>query len=101
MFNFQEKTLRNSTHPILASGDVVKIEYYPYWPIRVQVKDSASIATLKALGFGDGIVDGPVISDTSILTFEDARRRAKAEIDAYANPIINAKFTTNKGGLHA
>lgn len=76
VYNFQEKTLRNSSSfATLNAGDKIKITYYPYQSIRVQVTNPTSIATLKALQGGDGIVDGPVINDNSILTFEDARKR--------------------------
>lgn len=101
VFNFQEKVLRNAAHATLAATNKIKIRYYPYQSVRVIVTDRVSVLSLKAIQGGDGIVDGPVINDSTILTFEDARRRAKAEIDAYSNAVINARFITNKGNIHA
>lgn len=56
---------------------------------------------MKALLGGDGIFDGAVINDESIKDWNEARLRAKAEIQAYSNPILTATFKTEKDGLHA
>lgn len=56
---------------------------------------------MKLLVGGDGIFDGAVINDSSIRTFAEARTRGRAELDAYANPIITAEFTTQQDGLKA
>jgi len=101
VFNFNEKVVRNESHATLSSGDKIKLTYYPYQWIRVRVQDNASISSMKSLLWGDGIFDGPVIEDTSILTFEDARRRWQAEVNAYSNPIISVKFETDVSWLHA
>lgn len=101
VFNFSEKTVRNGASPLLATGNKIKLSYYPYKDIRVQVKDETSIAAMKALLGGDGIFDGAVISDASIKTFDEGRSRARAEIKAYANPILTATFETEQDGLEA
>lgn len=100
VYNFQEKVLRNANHATLLNGYIIKITYYPYQPIRVRVSDPASIASMKALLWWDGIFDGPIIEDKNISSFEDARLRWQAEINAYSNPIISASFTTEKAGIH-
>lgn len=40
-----------------------------------------------------------MINDASFRTFDEARARAKAEIAAYANPVLTATFTTESEGL--
>lgn len=56
---------------------------------------------MKALLGGDGIFDGAVINDASLRTFDEARARAKAEIKAYANPVLTATFTSETDGLES
>lgn len=101
LYNFQEKVVRNGSHATLSAGHKIKFVYYPYQAVRVRVSDPTSIATMQALAGGDGIFDGPVINDNSITSFAEARKRARAEIDAYSNPVISASFVTEQGGLHA
>lgn len=101
LFNFNEKIVKNSTHATLNSGDEIKLTYYPYKPIRVRVKNDDSIETMKNLLWWNWIYDGAVINDASIRDWNEARLRAKAEIDAYSNPIITASFITEKEWLQA
>lgn len=104
LFSFNEKIVtlwQSLTTGKPAKWSVIRRDYFPYQPIRVRLNDSASIASMKAIGGGDGIYDWAVISDSSILSFEDARTRARAELDAYANPQITATFSTEKAGLKA
>lgn len=101
VFNFSEKTVRNGSIATLNAGDVIKLEYYPYKDIRVQIRNQASIDLMKSLLWGDGIFDGAVISDASIKTFDEWRSRARAEINAYSNPILSATFETEMDGLEA
>lgn len=101
VFNFSEKTVRNGAQSVLPANSKIKLSYYPYKDIRVQVRDDLSISAMKALLGGDGIFDGAVISDASIKTFEEGRSRAKAEIKAYSNPILTASFETESDGLEA
>ena len=49
LFNFSEKTVRNGASPLLAQGTIIRLVYYPYKDVRVQVKDDASIAVMKSL----------------------------------------------------
>lgn len=101
VFNFNEKVVRRASDAILAADTKIKLEYFPYKDIRVRVQDNTSIATMKALVWGNGVFDGAVINDNTIRTFEEARTRAQAEIEAYKNPIITITFDTEKDGLEA
>lgn len=97
--NFTEKTVRNGGIALQVETTLLKMEYYPYKDIRVKRRDQVSIDRMKLLLGGDGIFDGPVINDSSIRTFDDARSRAKAELLAYSNPVITASFETERDGL--
>ncbi len=101
VFNFTEKTVRRWNDTIIANGDKIKLEYYPFKAIRVRFSDPTSIAAMKALTGWDWIFDGAVISDNNIKTWEEARLRAKAETDAYSNPIVTITFKTQIDGLVA
>jgi len=91
--------LRRSQAAILELGQKIKIDYIPFKPVRVQIQDMTSIAFMKNLTGGDGIYDGAVINDTNIKDYGTARDRARAEVQAYSNPILTATFTTDKDGL--
>lgn len=99
--NFNEKIVRNGTHATLSVGDKIKFTYYPYKPILVQADDPASIATMAGITGGDGIYDGAVITDYSLKSYEEARKRANAELAQYSNPIVNVDFETEWQGLRA
>lgn len=101
LFNFQEKVVRRSTASILPVGSLFKRIYYPYKPIRVRVENATSILATKALLGGDGIFEGAVVTDASIKDWNEARLRARAEIENYANAILTADFTTEIDGLSA
>ena len=101
VYNFQEKFIRNANLATLSDWDVIDVTYYPYQSIRVRVQNPGSIWTMKALVGGDWIFDWPIIEDTSLLTYEDARRRALAELETYANPIISIRFKTDKAWLRS
>lgn len=101
VYNFNEKTVRRWNAALLSLGDKIKLEYFPYKDIRVQIKNNVSVATMKAIVWGNWIFDWAVISDNKIKTFSDARVRAKAELDVYSNAILTATFQTNKDWLSA
>jgi hypothetical protein len=101
IFNFSEKVVRRASAWILASWNKIKIDYLPYKDIRVRYQDKISIDKMKALTGGSWIYDGAVITDESIKTFEDARIRAKAEIEAYKNPLVTIQFETQQENLKA
>lgn len=99
--NFNEKIVRNATHATLGAGDKIKFTYYPYKLVQVQADDPISIALMASITGGDGIYDGDVITDYSLKTYEETRKRANAELLQYANPIINVDFETEYQGLKA
>lgn len=101
LFNFSEKIVRRASDSVLPNGTLFRRIYNPYKPIRVRVQDAVSIAMMKALIGGDGIYDGAVINDTTILDWNEARVRAQAEVTAYSNPILSATFKTEQDGLKA
>lgn len=100
IFNFQEKVVRIKNQPKLLSWHILRRTYFPYKPIRVRLKTQSSIDKMKALTGWDGVYDGSVIVDKTILTFSDARIRAQSELDAYANPVVTCEFQTNYDWLH-
>lgn len=96
VYNFQEKVVRRtSVTPALNVWDIFRRVYKPYRPIRVRVQNTASIMAMKLLTWWDGIYDWSVIVEPKIKTFQEARQRAKAEIEAYKNPIVTINFKTN------
>ncbi len=101
LFNFSEKVVRKSNDSIIPAWGLIKIDYIPYKDIRVRYQDKTSIDRMRLITWGSGVYDGAVITDESIKTFEDARIRAKAEIEAYKNPIITINFETQRENLKA
>lgn len=99
--NFESKIVRNDQFATLASGDKIKRTYNPFLPVKVRVQSQASINRMKALIGGDGIFDGRLIEDASLVTNADCRLRAQAEIDQYGNALVNVQFITEQEGLHA
>lgn len=99
LFNFSEKVVRRASDSIPPNGAIFRRVYYPYRPVRVRIRSDDSITRMKALLGGDGIYDGATISDASLVDFNEARLRAQAEVNAYANPILSADFITEQDGL--
>ena len=101
LYNFSEKVVRKAGATLIPKDGLIKLDYLPYKDIRVRHQDLASIAKMKAITGGNWIYDGAVINDESIRTFNEARIRAKAEIEAYKNPIVTITFTTDSENLQA
>ena len=102
IFNFNEKVIRKwwLTPSAPTAWVIFRRVYLPYRAIRVRVQDNDSIARMKLLTKWDGIYDGAVIVEPKIRTFQEARIRAKSEVDAYKNPTVSFNFDTNFDGLH-
>lgn len=99
--NFQGQSVRaGQTTSTLTTGWYIRFVYNEQIPIETISRDDASVAALKALGFGDGLVDGRPIVDSNLDTRAEAQARADAEIKKYANTIINISFITDQEGLH-
>ncbi len=92
--NFNEKYIENGTHSLLVEKDILKVTYTYDVPIRVRVKNRASIAAMQLL-YPD--TDGEflhVINDKTINTRDLAYKSANAYLDTYSNPIVSCTFNT-------
>src|SRR5205823_1691555 len=58
------------------------------------------IVAMQALEGGDG-VHGYVINDPSITSKDEARKRARQELDEFSNPLLSGVFETRTGLLQA
>jgi len=75
----------------LSAGDLIKFSGNPKTRVLAVSEDPASIAAY-------GTIE-KLIRDDSIESNEIARSRASAELYAYANAIVDAKFQTYNSGL--
>jgi len=105
LYNFNEKIVKWKDADKPANGTVVKISGKPYLPVIVKVKDNESIATISAVESttsveydSSGIYEHKIV-DKSIKTKAGARDRAKAELYAYANTLVEAEFSTLTDGF--
>lgn len=100
--NYNEKSIRaGSATATLPATSFLLFKYQEVIPVRVQVQDSASIASLKALLGGDGIFDGAAITDQSLDSSTAARDRARAEVEQWANPVVKVTFATDHEGIES
>jgi len=98
--NFTMQSVRaDEATATLTTASLIRFLYKEKIPINVLDEDPASIASLKALGFADGVMEGRPIIDKSIKSRAEAQDIARAELLKYANPIINASFKTDINGL--
>lgn len=91
LYNFNEKVLKFSTAPTLATSVVWTGK--PYFPVIALYKDNASIST-----YGE---TQHIIVDATIKTIAGAQQRAQQEILEWASEALEASFTTITSGLHA
>lgn len=91
LYNYQEKTIRFETAP--DSGKKIRFSGNPKVPVIAIAEDSVSVAQYGAIE--------KLIRDTSIASNAVARRRAAAELTAFADSVIDASFTTYTAGLRA
>lgn len=94
MFNYNEKILKASSWFPTSSGTQLTAIYSPDVPLLSKVKSQVSIDAMIALQGGDGIYEY-VIDDNKITSKAEAKRRAKAELTDYADPIITGEFITD------
>jgi hypothetical protein len=98
--NYQGQSVRaDDATPTLGTTSLIRFTYREKIPINVLDEDPASIASLKALGFGDGVMEGRPIVDSSVDSRTEAENLARAELLKHANPIISARFSTDMQGL--
>ena len=101
MFNFQEKYIRViDSEPVPGAADEIEASYKYDVPVIVLLKSASSIETMKDLEGGDGIHSFSIV-DSSIKSKDEARQRALKELLEFANPLVNAIFTTRTGLLTA
>lgn len=89
LYNFTEKFVIFPA--AVTATNVVEVGGYPYIPVIVKVRDSASVLANGEYQFK--------IIDKSINSKEGARDRAKAELAAWANKINEGSFSTITSGL--
>lgn len=89
-WNFNEKYIRFKVAPVNGTNNI-SITGIPLIPIIAQVEDDDSINELGVYEY--------YIKDTTIRSTDEAKQRASAEIEAYANTITDGSFKTYTDGL--
>lgn len=100
IWNQQEKFIRFRGDRIPNNTSTIRISGQPYLPVRVVVRDDASIASMVSSEGGDGEYEY-VIIDNSIDSREGARERASAELESYKETLSEAEFRTYNDNLKA
>lgn len=90
-----------SAEGILPSTSYILFTYNERLDLNLEDSDPASINALKALGYGDGIIDLEPIIDKSIQDQTMAITIAQAKLREFSNAIITGKFKTTQVGLRA
>lgn len=91
LYNFNEKVIKFSTAPTLATSIVWNGK--PYFPVIALYKDNTSIGT-----YGE---TQHIIVDATIKTIAGAQQRAQQEILEWAQEALEASYVTYTAGLHA
>ena len=91
LYNFNDKTVKFPA--VLADGNKIRFSGYPKVPIKSIISNSGSIATY-------GLKE-KIINDSSIIDMTTARKRAKAELQAYQYGSNEISFETYASGLRA
>lgn len=90
LWNFQEKVINFTTAP--ASG-AIEVTGVPLIPLLLKLTAPGSVAA-------KGIYEFKIV-DKTLKTQDAVRKRARAELDAYADSITEAEFDTIESGLIA
>lgn len=93
MWSYQQKYLRWTSGNEPTGGDTIEVTGNPLYPIVVNVPNPDSINS-----FG---VYEHTIKDKTIRSQNEALERAFAEIEAYANSLVEGTFRTNTDGLRS
>ena len=91
LWDYNQKSLRFVNAP--SASAAVAITGTPKIPILVQVQDDNSISQYGAYEYA--------ITDQTILSKEEAKQYAIAQLDAYAQQIQEGEFSTYRGGLRS
>jgi hypothetical protein len=95
-WSYEQKYLRFKAGTKPTAGQVVAAAGVPLYRLIMQVEDPVSIARLG--GDPAGVYEF-VINEDSILSEDDARARAQAELEAYASKVVEGGFSTNTNGF--
>jgi len=97
--SYEEKYIENGTLAVLGVGAVLEVSYKYDVPIRLRVRDSASIAAMAALFPGtDGIFE-KLIEDDTLDSRELATSLAEEHLRLFANATIKGSFSTENAGF--
>jgi len=99
MYDASRGSIRlSAASTVLSTSDILEVIFtYPI-PVSIEVQGPAEIAAMKALEGGDGI-HGYTITDSTILSKDQARQRALKEIANYGSPTLSGEFVTRTGLL--
>lgn len=92
-WSFQSKYIRFKGSTTPSSGHKIDISGIPLFPILVQVKDGASIGTYGEYQF--------FIENKTIKSRAEAIAFAGAQLDAYAQGVVEGGFSTDQSGLRS
>lgn len=98
--NYEEKVIRNLDHAALSAGHKLKVVYCYEVQVLTEDSDDESIALAAEIEGGDGVYEY-LIADDTIETLEAAHLRATAELDMYADPLIEGSFRTDQYGYRS
>lgn len=99
LLNPAEKYVKPGTDATPADTNLIKFVYTYDKPILVKSENGASIAAMKTLIGGDGIIEH-AIEDSKILSTDQAFQYATNYLNKYSNAIVTLDFTTNYEGLN-
>ena len=91
LFNYQEKTIKFENE--LADGNKIRFSGTPKIRVIAIADDAVSMENY-------GVIE-KIIRDDSIADIDTARKRAFAELYAYAQTMTDVKFNTYESGLRA
>lgn len=91
LWDYNQKYVRFVVAP--ANGSAIAVAGIPLIPIIVQVQDDASISKYGVYEFSK--------IDTTISSKDQAKQYAIAQMEAYANKVQEAEFSTYQNGLRS
>ena len=100
LWNNPEKVIKFRDARKPTAGSVLTYGGKPLLPVIVRVSNSASISTFSAMEGGGGIYEHLIV-DKYISSKEEARQRARADLEIYATTLSEGEFETHGNGLRA
>lgn len=83
-----------------SASDKIRVTYTYPLPVLTIVQDAASVVLMKTLESGDGI-HGFTITDSTLVSQDQARARGLQELTMFSLPILQGRFKTRTGLLTA